>query len=86
MVVGTLQGYLAHKKPPALGSYKACALGPMVVLGGGRFLMREVPPYTFRTSGRRATPSRGFLASDATCENRTVELQGNLAHKQPPAP
>ena len=39
----TLQGYLAHKKlRPPRTLQQDYALGPMVVLGGGLFLMREV--------------------------------------------
>jgi hypothetical protein len=38
------QGYLAHKKtPPPRTQQQAYAQGPMVVLGGGRLLMNEVP-------------------------------------------
>ena len=36
-----LQGYFDHKKQPLPRTL--CAQGPMVVLGGGRFLMGEVP-------------------------------------------
>ena len=40
----TLQGYVAHKKPPPPRSLQyAYAWGPMVVLGCGRFLVNEVP-------------------------------------------
>jgi len=38
--VGGLQGYLAHKKTPHTVAY---AYGPTAVLGGGRFLISEVP-------------------------------------------
>ena len=38
------QGYLAHKKTSSLKNLEYdYAWGPMVVLGGGRFLMSEVP-------------------------------------------
>ena len=41
---GAVQGYLAHKKQPFCRTLQwAYAWGPMVVLGGGRFLMSEVP-------------------------------------------
>ena len=46
-----LQGYLAHKKmrQPRTLQY---AWGPMVVLGGGLFLMSEVPLHPFRLAPR----------------------------------
>ena len=44
MVTEHLQGYLAHKKmPPPRTLQEAYAWGPTVVLGGGRFLVSEVP-------------------------------------------
>jgi len=47
-----LQGYLAHTEPPPHRILqKAYAWGPMVVLGGGRFLMSEVP---LSRSGRQS--------------------------------
>ena len=40
----TLQGYLAHKRPqPHRTLQKDYAYGPTAVLGGGPFLMSEVP-------------------------------------------
>ena len=40
----TLQGYVAHKKQPPPRTLKwAYAQGPTVALGGGKFLMSEVP-------------------------------------------
>ena len=38
----TLQGYLAHEEPPPPRTQKACAQGPMVILGGWVFPMIEV--------------------------------------------
>ena len=41
-----IQGYLAHKKPhPPRTLQSAYISGPLVVLGGGLFLMSEVPLY-----------------------------------------
>jgi hypothetical protein len=41
-----MQGYLAHKKPPSLRTLQYDhAVGPMVVLEGGWFLMSEAPLY-----------------------------------------
>ena len=41
-----VQGYLAHKKlPPPRTLQWADAYGPRAVLGGGQFLMSEVPLY-----------------------------------------
>ena len=45
-VVWMLQGYLAHKKlHPPRTLQQEYAEGPMVVLGGGGFVMSEVPLY-----------------------------------------
>ena len=39
-----VQGYLAHKKAPPRMTLQYCyAQGPVEVLGGGGFLMKEVP-------------------------------------------
>ena len=41
-----VQGYLAHKKPPPRRTLQyAYAYGLLVVLGGWRFLMSEIPLY-----------------------------------------
>ena len=46
-VGGFSRGYLAHKKPPTpLGPPEDTGHRPYMVLGGGRFLMSEVPLYT----------------------------------------
>ena len=44
------QGYFAHKKPPSPRTLQQVhAQGPMVVLGGGQFLLSEVPLYLLRS-------------------------------------
>jgi hypothetical protein len=49
-----LQGYLAHKKaPPPRTLQHAHASGPMLVLGGGRFLMSEVPLHVINQRATR---------------------------------
>ena len=41
---GAIQGYLAHNKAPSPRTlHKAYSYRPWAVLGGGRFLMSEVP-------------------------------------------
>ena len=43
-LASAVQGYLAHKKQPApMTLQQGYAQGPTVVLGGGQFLMSEVP-------------------------------------------
>ena len=48
--MGALKGHLASKKTPGPRNLqKDYAYGPMVVLGGGRFLMSELPLYRHDT-------------------------------------
>ena len=55
-----LQGYLAHKKTPSHRILQeANAYDPMEVLGGGRFLMREVPLYAINERTLPSVPPTG---------------------------
>ena len=55
-----LQGYLAYKKTPTHRILQeAYAYNPMVVLGGGRFLLREVPLYAINEWTLPSVPPTG---------------------------
>ena len=50
----SVQGYLARKKIPHPRTLQqAYAYEPVIVLGGGRFLMSEVPLYVVPSQGTR---------------------------------
>ena len=60
-MLGSVQGYLAHKKtPPFRTLLQADAWGPTIVLGGVHLLMSEVPLYDRRYCWRfrRSSPPR----------------------------
>ena len=60
-----LQGYLTDKKTPTPGTLpKAYAYGPVGVLGGGRFLMGEVPQISVGTPLRPGIAQRTGLARE----------------------
>ena len=77
------QGYLAHKKaPPPRNLQKAYAYGPTVLVGGGAFLISEVPLYralccSAGSACRDGHLHIGIYTSTRTCrarlETRAIE-------------
>ena len=73
------QGYLAHKNPlPPRTLLYAYAKGPMVVLGGGHFLMSELPLYRGSSPIKKVPLHRTLEAGDVRgCSNIGVPTTGH---------
>ena len=69
-----LQGHPAHKKQPLFRTLpQPYAQGPMVFLvGGGRFLMSEVPLYRVISLVRRRTPLTKYVPRRTGCGWRAL--------------
>jgi len=79
---GQIQGYLAHKipRPPSTLQYDNYAQDPMMALGGGLFLVSEVPLYMYHLDPQ--IPSAIGLGTGTRHLWDRSTVQGYLAHKK----